>query len=88
MGFDSALGDIQILCDLGVVATLKQQVNDLLFAISQLANLLFHGGTPPSGAFEGRRARAALKSPMRTPDNSGLAQTIAPARPNLRKTVN
>ena len=43
MSFDGALGDVQITSDLGVVASLEQQVNDLPFAGSHRAGQFFHG---------------------------------------------
>jgi hypothetical protein len=40
--FDCALGDIQVASDFRVVASLEQQIDDLPFPRSHLAELLFH----------------------------------------------
>lgn len=42
MGLDRALGDVQILRDFCVVASLQQKLDDLLLPALQLAELLVH----------------------------------------------
>jgi len=42
MSFNGALGDVQIASDFGVIASLQQKIDDLLFAGTHLAELLFH----------------------------------------------
>jgi len=42
MRFDRALGNVQIASDFRVVTSLEQQMNDLPFPGSHLAELLFH----------------------------------------------
>jgi hypothetical protein len=42
MRLDRSLGDVQILSDFRVVASLKKQIDDLPFPGSYLAELLFH----------------------------------------------
>jgi hypothetical protein len=42
MRFDRALGNVQIASNFRVVASLEQQMNDLPFPGSHLAELLFH----------------------------------------------
>ena len=53
MGFDRALGHVQIAGDFRVVASLEQQFDDLPFAASHLYEIFFHKNThlidaPPS----------------------------------------
>jgi hypothetical protein len=42
MCFDGALGNVQIPSDLGVIASLEKQIDDLAFPGSHLVELLFH----------------------------------------------
>lgn len=42
MGFDGPLGYIQVASDLGVVAPLQQQIDDLLLPWAHLFNPFFH----------------------------------------------
>lgn len=42
MGFDGALGDIQVARDFGVVTSLEKQIDDLSFPGSHLIELFFH----------------------------------------------
>ncbi len=42
MRLDGSLGDVQILSDFRVVTPLQQQLNDLLFPGTYVAELLFH----------------------------------------------
>ena len=42
MSLDRTLGDVQIAGDLGIVATLKQEIDDLLFAGTHRSQPLLH----------------------------------------------
>jgi hypothetical protein len=42
MRFDRALGNVEIASDFRVVTSLEQQIDDLPFPGSHLADLLFH----------------------------------------------
>ena len=42
MRLDRSLGDVQIFSDFRVVTSLEQQLNDLLFPGSYVAEILFH----------------------------------------------
>jgi hypothetical protein len=47
MGFHGSLGDVEVASDLRVVTPLKQQIDDLPFPGTYLAELFFHMGTAP-----------------------------------------
>jgi hypothetical protein len=43
MSFDGALGHVEVTSDLGVIASLQQEIDDLLFPGPDLAEVLIHG---------------------------------------------
>jgi len=69
MGFDRSLGNIQIARNLGVVAPLEEEIDDLLLPVSHSADLFFHElhltggrseGCPCAGQHSGIRAHAQI----------------------------
>jgi hypothetical protein len=50
MSFDRSLGNVQLLCDFGIVTTLKKQIDDLPFPRSHLIELFFHNLAGPKRA--------------------------------------
>jgi len=86
MCFDGALGNMQIASDLRVVTALEQQVNDLPFPRTHLAEILFHiYGTLPTrrGLSKWRRNQAPRHIWIRV-----FASHFAFTRPNRGSDVN
>ena len=66
MGLHSSLGYIQIARNLAVVASLQQQIDDLLFPVPHSADRFFHRRHLTGGAEDIAGALGNTQSPLRT----------------------
>jgi hypothetical protein len=66
MGFYGSFGNIQIARNLGVVASLKEEIDDLLLPVPHSADLLFHELHLTGGARHAARAQGSIAGPSRT----------------------
>ncbi len=72
MGFDGSFGNIQIVRNLRVVATLEKKLDNLLLPVPHSADLLFHelhltGGARPAARAQGQHCVSVAHA-----KNSGL----------------
>ena len=63
MGLDGSLGNPQIARNLGVVASLEKQADDLLLPVPHSADLLFHELHLTGGARRTARAQGSTGEP-------------------------
>jgi len=57
MSFDRALGDVKVAGDLGIVATLEQEIDDLLLAGTDGSQSLLHWTAPRKSRAGSRKWR-------------------------------
>ncbi len=88
MSFDGALGHMQVPSDLGVVASLEQQLNNLLFPGSDLGELLLCCHLYLSEMCASVAASGAKTKPLGTSGIQSLRLILQTAGQNSRFYVN